>query len=94
MPPDLPRTLLGGGSTDDLERKQTGAEALALAGALEEDRIPNYWLHKFESDEVLRTRMAAADTPEWQRNAIEAQLAVNAILRDIAEHEGRRPGRP
>ena len=88
----LTQNLARGGSTDDLERKHMGAEALALAGALEKTRIPNYWRHKFESDEVLGTRMAATDTPEWQRDAIEAQLAVNAILRDIADHEGRGGG--
>lgn len=85
----LTENLVRGGSTDPLERQRMGAEALALAGALERYRIPGYWDKKIGPDQKLLGLLDDPEMPDWQRNAIEAQLAVNEILREIAKHEGR-----
>lgn len=72
-----------------LERARMGAEASALAGALGPERIPEYWRHKFESEDELRKNLADPTTEEFWRWASESQLAVFAILREIAAEEAR-----
>ncbi len=91
----LAANLAQGGTADNdtaaqLERKRMGAEALVLTGLLGRHRMPNYWVHKFEDDDKLQKLLADPATPPFQRDAIEASLAVNAIVGDLRRTEGRR----
>jgi hypothetical protein len=91
----LAANLAQGGTADNdtaaqLERKRMGAEALVLTGLLGRDRMPTYWVHKFETDDKLKQLLADPGTPQFRRDAIEASLAVNAIAEDLRRAEGRR----
>lgn len=81
----LTQNLNRGGSTDDLERARMGAEALTLVGVLSPDRIPELWEQKVGSDDRLRAAFADPEMPEYRKEALEAQLAINAVLREIRE---------
>lgn len=73
-----------GGSTDARERAQMGAEALTLIGLLGKHRVPELWSDRvIHDDDGLQALIDDPDTEHWQANAIEARLAVNAILRDM-----------
>ncbi|AZZ55915.1 hypothetical protein [Rathayibacter iranicus] len=75
-----------GGSTDPHERKRMGAEALTLIGLLGKERLPELWAdHVKRDDEGLRKLKEDPGTEMWQTYAIEVQLAMNAILRDMDE---------
>lgn len=91
----LAANLAQGGTADNdnaaqLERKRMGAEALVLTGLLGRDRLPNYWVHKFEDDDELQKLLVDPTTPKFRRDAIEASLAVNAIAADLRRAEGRQ----
>lgn len=81
----LTQSLKRGGSTDDLERARMGAEALTLVGVLSPDRIPELWEQKMGSDDRLRAAFADPEMPEYKKEALEAQLAISAVLREIRE---------
>ncbi|WP_440694754.1 hypothetical protein [Clavibacter nebraskensis] len=71
-----------GGSTDPLVRKQLGAEALALVALLGPERVPALWARKVAMDETaLRAEMEKPETPQFQKDIIEASLAVQAVMR-------------
>jgi hypothetical protein len=73
-----------GGSLDKQERDRLGAEALTLVGLIGRERLPQQWGRTVELDDAgLRGLMSDADTPEFMKDAIEAQLAVNAITAEI-----------
>ncbi|HXH36903.1 MAG TPA: hypothetical protein VNJ54_21180 [Plantibacter sp.] len=78
-----------GGSTDPIERKQLGAEALTMIGALGETRVPSQWNRRVGNDEKLQAAMTDAAMPEFKKDALETQLAVNAVLREIRASIGR-----
>ncbi len=84
----LTQNLNRGGSSDDLERAQMGAEALTLVGVLSPDRIPELWERKVGSDDRLRAAFADPEMPEYKKEALEAQLAISAVLREIREETG------
>lgn len=91
----LAANLAQGGTSDaatagQLERARMGAEALVLAGILGPERVPGYWAMKEMDEGTLRATLADPETDEFLRGAIEAQLAVNAILREIDAAGGRR----
>lgn len=84
-----------GGSTDDVERAQLGAEALTMVGILGRGRVPRQWDRRVaRDDEGLSDLLADPDLPDFKKDAVESQLAVNAILRAIDEEAGHHPGLP
>jgi hypothetical protein len=75
-----------GGSTDDLERKRLGAEAMALVGLIGPERLPRLWQRRIgHSDDELRSKLDDDEktTPEFLKWAIETQLAVNEVVDEI-----------
>lgn len=81
-----------GGSTDPIERAQLGAEALTMIGVLGYDRVPRQWSRRVDrDDDGLSDLLIDPETPEWKKDAIETQLAVNSILRAIDAEAGKHP---
>jgi hypothetical protein len=72
-----------GGSADRQESSRMGAEALTLIGVLGEERVPVQWNKRAGDEEKLRAAYEDPEMPEYKKDALEAQLAVNAILREI-----------
>lgn len=79
----LLENLNRGGSTDPLETRRMGAEALTLIGALGPDRLPRQWERRVGGDERLEAAYEDPEMPEYKKDALEGQLAVNAVLREI-----------
>lgn len=74
-----------GGSADRDESKRMGAEALTLIGQLSKERLPNLWSERAGDEDKLRAAYEDPEMPQYKKDALEAQLAVNAILREIDE---------
>lgn len=75
-----------GGSTDRLETQRLGAEALSLIGLLGRDRLPRLWDRRVErDDDGLRELFEDEHFPEFKKDAVEVQLAVNEVVREIRE---------
>lgn len=72
-----------GGSSDRAESQRMGAEALTLIGMLGQERLPNLWAERAGDEDKLRAAYEDPDMPEHKKDALEAQIAVNAILREI-----------
>lgn len=81
----LLQNLNRGGSADRDESKRMGAEALTLIGQLSKERLPNLWSERAGDEEKLRAAYEDPEMPQYKKDALEAQLAVNAILREIDE---------
>jgi hypothetical protein len=79
-----------GGSTDDLERAQLGAEQLTLVGLLGKDRVPELWDLKIGSEDHLRELLDKPDHPDFRKQGIRVQLAMNELLDEIRESVDRR----
>ncbi|WP_061016684.1 hypothetical protein [Microbacterium sp. CCH5-D1] len=79
----LLENLNRGGSTDPLETRRMGAEALTLIGALGSDRLPHQWERRVGDDERLEAAYEDPEMPEYKKDALEGQLAVNAVLHEI-----------
>ena len=82
-----------GGSTDDLERKRLGAEALAIVGLIGPERLPRLWERRIGHDnDGLRAKLNDDEktTPEFRKWAIEVQLALNAVVEEIRESVNRK----
>lgn len=79
----LSENLNRGGSTDRQEVARMGAEALTLVGVLSPERVPELWERKVGDDDRLRAAFADPDMPDYKKEAIEAQLGISAVLRDI-----------
>lgn len=81
-----------GGSTDDLERSRLGAEAMALVGLIGPERLPALWQRQITlDDEGLRGKLARdSDTPEFIKDSIEVQLALNEVVREIRDVVNRK----
>lgn len=77
------------GSSDPAESKRMGAEALTLIGLLGPDLLPTQWNHRVGDEAKLRELLADDDFPEWKRNAIEVQVAVNTVLAKIRKELSR-----
>lgn len=74
-----------GGSSDPVESRRLGAEALTLIGLAGPSRIPEQWKQAQGDDEALRAAAAKPDMPQFKLKAIETQLAVNAVIREIQQ---------
>lgn len=76
-----------GGSTDDLERKRLGAEAMALVGLIGPERLPILWQRRIgHDDEELQEKLAdGSDSPDFIKWAIEVQLALNKVVDEIRQ---------
>ena len=81
----LSQNLNRGGTTDAMERARMGAEALTLVGVLNPDRVPELWERRVGNDDRLRAAFNDADMPDHKKQAIETQLAISAILREIRQ---------
>ncbi|MEV8266830.1 hypothetical protein [Microbacterium sp. NPDC076911] len=79
-----------GGSADSQESKRMGAEALTLIGALSPERLPNLWAERVGDDAKLRAHFDDPDFPEYKKWALEAQLGLSEVLRDIRAEQRRR----
>ena len=75
-----------GGSTDRAEASRMGAEALTFVGMIGPELLPRQWARGIErDDEGLRALLVEEGVPEFVQDAIESQLAINAVLRRIRE---------
>lgn len=82
-----------GGSTDDLERKRLGAEAMAIVGLIGPERLPRLWERRIgHDDEGLRAKLDDDEkmTPEFLKWAIEVQLALNEVVEEIRKSVNRK----
>ncbi|MDM8083780.1 hypothetical protein QUV83_03245 [Cellulomonas cellasea] len=79
----LLENLNRGGSSDPAETKRMGAEALTLIGLLGPDLLPTQWTKRVGDEAKLQGLLTDDDFPEWKKNAIEAQVAVNTVLAKI-----------
>lgn len=79
----LSRNLNRGGSTDAKERELMGAEALTLVGALRPELLPNLWEEKVGDDDRLGAALRDPKMPGYKKEALEVQLAISAVLREI-----------
>lgn len=79
----LLENLNRGGSSDPDERSRMGAEALTLIGLLGPELLPRQWTNRVGDEAKLRALLVNDDNPEWKKNAIEAQLAVNSVIDKI-----------
>jgi hypothetical protein len=74
-----------GGSTDALERSQLGAEAAALIGFLGPEKLPLNWASRIGemTDEEMHAFVDDPSKQEFQRKAMEVQLALNVTTEEI-----------
>ena len=79
----LSQNLNRGGSTDALEVRRMGAEALTLIGVLNPDRVPELWERRVGDDDRLRIAFNNSEMPDYKKDALETQLAISAVLREI-----------
>ena len=78
-----------GGSTDSSESRRMGAEALSLIGLISPDRLPGLWNERVGDDAKLQAHLDDPDFPSYKKWALETQLAVSAVLRDIRAETSR-----
>ncbi len=79
----LLENLNRGGSSDRQESSRMGAEALTLIGVLGRERVPHLWDERAGDDTKLQKHYDDPEMPQYKKNAIEVQLAVNALHREI-----------
>lgn len=79
----LSANLNRGGSSNPQEVEKLGAEALMLVGVLGPERLPAQWARKVGPEERIREFFEMPDTPEWKRDAQEAQFAIAAVTEEI-----------
>lgn len=73
-----------GGHTDPVLSKDMGAETLALIAMLGPERVPEMWRRRVtKSDEELRNFIADVREPQYLRDTVEAERAVQAILDEL-----------
>lgn len=77
------------GSIDREEASKMGAEALTLVGLLGPERIPEQFGRVAGDNEALRAAYVDPDMPGHKKDAIETQLAVNAVLAEIRASTAR-----
>jgi len=82
----LLQNLRRGGHTDESAIRDMGAEAGALIGAIGQDKLPRNWEKRIgKTDEELLAYVDNEEKPEWQRRAVEVQIALNEVTREIRE---------
>lgn len=75
-----------GGHTDKTISKDMGAESLALIGLLGPDRVPTMWGRRVgKSTEELTAYAANESEPQFLRDSVEAELAMDAIAKEIRD---------
>jgi hypothetical protein len=77
-----------GGSSIPAEAARLGAESVSLVGIIGESRIPRQWGRQVGDEQHLRPLLEDENFPQYKRDAIEVQLAVNAVtaeLRDLLQ---------
>lgn len=80
-----------GGSTDREETSRMGAEALTLIGMLGSEHLPELWAQRVDHEGArLVDLVNDPEFPEWKREAIQVQLAVNAASKRVRELIERR----
>lgn len=84
----LSENLNRGGSSDKAESERMGAEALTLVGVLSPERLPELWKRKVGSDDQLRAAYADPEMPDYKKEALETQLAISTVLREIRKETG------
>lgn len=73
-----------GGSSDPQKSRDMGVEAAALTALIGRNRLPHLSSElNPESEDELRAFMEDPSTPEWQRRATEAHLALLQLAREI-----------
>ncbi len=87
----LLENIIRGGSTDELERKRMGAEALALIGLLGPERLPQQWARRQLDDEKLKSIAADESKETFIRDQAETQLMANGLIQGIADKIAGRP---
>lgn len=79
----LLENLNRGGSSNKDESSKMGAEALTLVGVIGAERLPHLWEETAADDAALQTHFDDPEWPQYKKDAIEVQLAVNALRREI-----------
>ncbi|PWC03076.1 hypothetical protein [Agromyces badenianii] len=80
----LLENLNRGGSTDTQESRRMGSEALSLIGLLGPDLLPTQWQRRVgRDDEGFQTLLKDPGFPEFKKDAIEVQIAVNRVTRRV-----------
>lgn len=80
-----------GGHTDPVIVKDMGAETLALTARLGPERVPEMWKRRVgKSDAELRAYVQNESEPQFLRDAVEAERAVQDILEDLRSLPLRR----
>lgn len=80
----LGQNLRRGGHIDKVISKDMAAEAGALIGAIGEKRLPRNWDKGVQKDDNgLIEYMNDESTPEWKRDSVEVQLALNAVSEEL-----------
>lgn len=78
-----------GGSTDPKESARMGSEALTLIGLLSAELLPTLWETRVGHEDKLQRHHVDPEFPQYKRNAIEVQLAINRVLAEIRELSAR-----
>jgi len=82
----LLENLNRGGSTDQAEARRMGSEAMTLIGLLGRDLLPTQWARVVErDDDGLREYLDDEEFPQYKKDAIETQLAVNVTTKRIGK---------
>lgn len=73
-----------GGHTDPVISKDMGAETLALIALLGPERVPEMWNRRVgKTDTELRSFIDDQSQPQFLRDSVEAERAVNTIGDEI-----------
>ena len=90
----LSRNLARGGTTDDQQRRDMGAEAMALVGAIGPERLPkNYAKTVEKTDAELVEFVDDTENPGFLRYSVESLLALKAVtaeLNALIEEQARK----
>lgn len=82
----LEGNLRRGGSNDEQKRRDMGAEAAALIGAIGPGRLPMNWANRIgKDDDELREFVEDESNLDWLRRSVEAQRALNAVVAELRE---------
>ena len=80
----LSQNLARGGTTDDQQRKDMGAEATAIVGAIGPKRLPlNYATKVEKTDAELVEFVEDAESPGFLRHSVESLLALKAVTAEL-----------
>lgn len=73
-----------GGHVDPVISKDMGAETMALVALLGKDRVPEMWARRVgKTDAELRAFVLDESQPQYLRDAVEAERAVQSIAVEL-----------